>query len=86
MQKDRFGLTETSPGVYEGQTTSQWLQAPATYYWVAYAYDDCGGPYPNPYVSTARALVINVPPPAPAQDVAAEAFEDSEILTIAQGG
>ena len=84
LQKDRFGLDETSPGVYEGQTTSQWLQTPATYFWVAYAVVDCGLGYRDPYISPARALIITVPPKPPAQDVAAEAFEDSEILTIAQ--
>ena len=83
VQKDRFGLSETSPGVYEGQTTSQWLQTPGTYFWLAYIYDDCGTAYPNPFVSPVRALVVTVPPPPPAQDAPVESFEDSEILSVA---
>jgi len=84
VQRDRFSLVETSPGVYQGQTSAQWLQTPATYFWQAYAIIRCELAYDIARVGPVRALIVTVPPPPPGQDAGFEAFEDSEILTIAQ--
>ena len=84
VQADRFSLVETSPGIYEGQTSAQWLKTPATYFWMASAVVKCEDVFDVPRNSPVRSLIVTVPPPPPAQDAAAEAFEDSELLTIAQ--
>jgi hypothetical protein len=85
VQTDYFALTQTSPGVFEGQTSAGWLKKPATYFWQAYTVANCGGvfDYTLEYISLTRELVV-VPPPPPAQTVAPGAAEDSKTLSVAQ--
>jgi hypothetical protein len=86
VQSDYIALTQTSPGVFEGQTNAKWLKTPATYFWQAYTVANCGGvfDYTLEYVSQTRELVVTAPPPPPAQPAAPEAAKDSKTLSVAQ--
>ena len=85
VQTDYFALAQTSPGVFQGQTSAQWLKTPAAYFWQAYTLADCGGVfnYALEYVSTTRALVVTAPPQPPAENLTPEAA-DAQILSVAQ--
>ena len=84
-RKDYFALSETSPGVYEGQTGAQWLSTPGTYYWMASAVAKCTDQFDVARNSPVRSIVITAAPPPPGSDQVPEVPEDSAILTIAQG-
>ena len=66
VQTDYFALAQTSPGVFQGQTSAPWLKTPAAYFWQAYTLANCGGVFNSAleYVSATRALVLTAPPAA----------------------
>jgi hypothetical protein len=84
-RKEHFALTETSPGVYDGQASGTWLSTPGTYYWTASGVAKCvGDPYEVDQVTPERSIVINVAPPPPGSDQPPDVPEDSALLTISQ--
>jgi hypothetical protein len=89
-QVDRFTLSETTPGVYEGATTATWLQTPGTYFWQAEAPNakcDLGTPDGGPaliYTSGVVGITILPGSSGGGGDTNVDVTDNSEILTIAQ--
>ena len=84
-RKEHISLTESSPGVYAGQGTGQWLATPGTYYWHASGVAQCAGDaFGVDRVSPVRSIVITAAPPPPGSDAPPEVPEDSALLSIAQ--
>jgi hypothetical protein len=80
-QEDYFALTQTSPGVFQGQTSAPWLKKPGLYFWQAYALANCGGVFNSvlEYVSATRQLFVAPAPSAPAAIPAV-----AQTLSVAQ--
>ncbi len=90
VQVDKFSLSETTPGTYEGATTATWLQTPGTYFWQGVAPNaKCdlasadGGPALI-YATPAVGVIVSSPTSSSGGSTPVDVQDNSEILTLAQ--